>query len=345
MRDRRQVEQLVHGLSSECSVINLVPVDEPTPPSGGPHAPAAPTGWRIGELARRVGVSPDVLRAWERRYGLLQPRRSRSGQRLYAPGDEARVRRMLAHMESGYSAAVAARLAVEEPPGAPPGGANAATAPAGPAGPAPDLPADLDALSGDLGTALLRLDEAGAERAFDRLLAAYALDTVLRDAVLPLLREIGDRWARGEITVGHEHFATAVLAGRLHALARGWDAGVGPRAVLACPSDERHELGLLCFALALRGRGWRVSYLGADTPTAAIAGVAEELDAELVVLGAIRAEPLVGVADELAPVAAERRTCLGGRGASPALAARLGAEALPEDPIAAAELVSRGLAA
>jgi methanogenic corrinoid protein MtbC1 len=109
---------------------------------------------------------------------------------------------------------------------------------------------------------------------------------------------------------------------------------------LACPSDERHDLGLLCFALALRGRGWRVCYLGADTPTPAIEDVAAQLDAELVVVGAVRAEPLVGVAAPLAGLSASRRVCIGGRGASAALAARVGAEQLPEDPIAAADLVS-----
>jgi MerR family transcriptional regulator, light-induced transcriptional regulator len=305
----------------------------PQPPTDAGPADSAPAGWRIGELGRRVGLSPDVLRAWERRYGLLQPRRSRSGQRLYSPADEERVRAMLARMDEGYSAAVAARLALEPAePGRPP-----ATADEVPPGP----PADLRALAGELRAALHGLDEARAERAFDRLLAGYALDTVLRDAVLPFLADLGECWARGELTVGHEHFATAVIAGRLHALARGWDAGVGPRAVLACPTDERHDLGLLCFALALRGRGWRVCYLGADTPTPAIADIAARLDAELVVIGAARAEPLVGCADALAPVAAERRMCVGGRGASPALAERLGAQPLPADPIAAADLVSR----
>jgi DNA-binding transcriptional MerR regulator len=290
-------------------------------PRDGPTGP----GLRIGELSRRVGVTPDVLRAWERRYGVLRPHRSRSGQRLYTESDEARVRRMLGHMEGGYSAAVAARLA---------------TAPPAPPEPAPAAVADLGALADELRRALHGLDEAGAEAALDRLLAAFALDTVLRDAVLPFLSDLGERWARGTITVGQEHFATAVIAGRLHALGRARDAGVGPRAVLACPSDERHELGLLCFGLALRGRGWRVCYLGADTPTAAIEGVAEQLDADLVVIGAVRSEPLVGAADPLAALAAARRVCVGGRGASAALAARLGAERLPQDPIAAADLVS-----
>jgi MerR family transcriptional regulator, light-induced transcriptional regulator len=306
-----------------------------------PGIPAG-TGLRIGELGRRVGVSPDVLRAWERRYGLLRPQRSRSGQRLYTAADEARVRRMLGHMDRGYSAAVAARLAAQAPPPeVPPGVAAPTLTPAARAVSAGAGAADLTGLAEELRTALHGLDEASAEAALDRLLAAFALDTVLRDVVLPFLRDLGDRWARGAVSVGQEHFATAVIAGRLHALARGWDAGVGPRAVLACPSDERHELGLLCFALALRGRGWRVCYLGADTPTEAIASVAGQLDAELIVIGAVRVEPLVGAARRLAALARDgRRVCVGGRGASAAIAAALGAEELPQDPVAAADLVS-----
>jgi methanogenic corrinoid protein MtbC1 len=248
------------------------------------------------------------------------------------------VRRMLGHMDAGYSPAVAARLAAQAPaPRVPPG-----AAPAVPAAPAARDAADLAGLGAALRAALHALDEAAAEAVLDRLLAAFALDTVLRDVVLPFLRDLGDEWARGRVTVGQEHFATAVIAGRLHALARGWDAGVGPRAVLACPSDERHELGLLCFALALRGRGWRVCYLGADTPAEAIAGVAAQLDAELIVLGAARAEPFVGALPRLAPLTAGggRRICVGGRGASAAVAAALGAEELPQDPIEAADLVS-----
>ena len=267
-----------------------------------------------------------------------------AGQRLYTSSDEARVREMLGHMDGGFSAAVAARLALAERPGRPasPGGPPAAAS-AGAAAPDVDGPraaSDLTALAGALRDALHGLDEARAERTLDLMLAGFGLDTILRDVVLPFLHDLGEAWARGDVTVGQEHFATAVVAGRLHALARGWDAGVGPRAVLACPSDERHDLGLLCFALALRDRGWRVWYLGADTPAVAIDGVATAVDADVIVLGAVRAEPLAGVASELAALATDRRLCVGGRGASPALAARLGAQALPDDPIAAADLVS-----
>ncbi len=227
-----------------------------TGPSASPGRASSEAGLRIGQLSRRVGVSPDVLRAWERRYGVLRPQRSRSGQRLYTTADETRVRQMLGHIERGYAPAVAARLAARDWP------APVFTAPAADIAPT----ADLSALAAELRAALLGLDEARAEEVIDRLLASYALDTVLREAILPFLHDLGDLWSRGAITVGQEHFATAVITGRLHALARGWDAGVGPRAVVACPSQERHDLGLLCFALALRNRGWRVWYLGADTP-------------------------------------------------------------------------------
>src|SRR3954453_22592905 len=217
----RQVEQLVQGLSSSCSESNLSCVADAGTPAG--------MGLRIGELSRRVGVTPDLLRAWERRYDLLRPHRTRSGQRLSTDADEARVRRRLGHMDRGYSPAVAARLAGQAPPRPVPpraaAHAAAATPPFPPTAAAPPLmpptgaaPADLAGLGEELRAALHGLDEAAAESALDRLLAAFALDTVLRDVVLPFLHDLGDRWARGTVTVGQEHFATAVIAGRLHAL-------------------------------------------------------------------------------------------------------------------------------
>src|SRR5512146_2518353 len=69
---------------------------------------------RIGELSRRVGVPPELLRAWEQRYGLLQPVRSAGGFRLYTTADENRVRSMRRHLDAGISAAQAARLALAE---------------------------------------------------------------------------------------------------------------------------------------------------------------------------------------------------------------------------------------
>ena len=110
--------------------------------------------------------------------------------------------------------------------------------------------------------ALDEFDEAGAHAALDRLLSAFTLDTVLRDAVLPYLHELGERWQRGEASIGQEHFASVLLRGRLLGLARGWGSGGSRRALLACLPGEQHDLGLICFGLALRGHGWRITFLG-----------------------------------------------------------------------------------
>jgi MerR family transcriptional regulator, light-induced transcriptional regulator len=285
-----------------------------------------PGGLRIGELSRRVGVSTDVLRAWERRYGVLAPARTRSGQRMYGSADEARVRLMQARMAAGYSPQVAARMTLAAP--AEPAGAVAP----GPesAGPDPGL----------LYERLVAFDEPGAQEEVDRILASYSLDAALREVVLPVLRHIGRAWEEGRISIAQEHFASNLLGGRLRALARGFDRGVGPRALVACVAGEFHDLGALGFALALRARGWRVTWLGADVPAAALGATADELRPDLIVLAAAREEPLA--AADLGRLARDHRVALGGAGATPALAGRLGIRLLPNDAVRAADELAVG---
>ena len=289
---------------------------------------------RIGELSRRVGVSPAVLRAWERRYGLLQPRRTAGGQRLYSVADETRVRRMLAQRARGFSAGAAARLALapvddlHTPRPTPSNdGRNGALA----------------RMTGDLTTAVEDFDDTGACAAIDSLLAGFALDTVLRDAVLPMLSDLGTRWEQGDIGVAQEHFGSALVAGRLRGLARGWGRGDGPRAVLACAPGERHELGLLSFGLALREYGWRLCYLGADTPVDAIADAADRLDPVLIVVSAVQPAPLHASATGLARLADRRPLAVGGAGANAEIARGAGARWLAGDAVSAAGYIASEL--
>lgn len=280
---------------------------------------------RIGELAKRTDVSTDVLRAWERRYGVLQPQRSQGGFRLYDEGDAERVRAMRAHIAAGLAPAEAARLVL-----------SGAMAQYG------DERQSSAAGRGDaLAHALDRFDEAGAQRAFDTLTATLSPETVLRDVVLPHLRELGERWQRGDASIAQEHFASSVLRGRLLGLARGWDAGAGPRALLCCPPGERHDLGLVCFGLALRNRGWRITLLGSDTPAAEIASLADMLAPRATVVAAMRPEPLAGIAVELADMATRHALYLAGTGADADLAHRCAATLLSGDPIdSASELAA-----
>jgi len=275
---------------------------------------------RIGELSRRTGVSPELLRAWERRYGLLQPTRSAGGLRLYSPNDLSRVQAMQQHLAQGFAAAEAATLAARTTTR----DEEIAT------------PDEKDGLA----AALASFDDGGAHAAFDALLARLSIDTLLRDVIVPYLHELGERWERGEVSIAQEHFASTLLRGRLLGLARGWGRGIGPVAVLACAPGEQHDLGLLAFGLALRARGWRILYLGADTPITSVADTVQAVDPTVVVISAVNPRALRRHAAELQKLSRHTRLCLGGTGAT---GTHLDGDilTLTSDPVAEAEQLTQ----
>ena len=185
--------------------------------------------------------------------------------------------------------------------------------------PAGDVPAPPATASGDSGggiedarsrlaQTLARFDDAGAHAVLDRLLADWGAATVISEVIVPYLVDLGERWADGTATIAEEHFATSLIRGRLLGLARGWDGGSGPRALLACPSGELHDLGLICFGIALRGHGWRITYLGADTPQTTLIEAAAQLAPNLIVLAATKSSRLRALAHEArTATAADRR--------------------------------------
>ena len=256
---------------------------------------------RIGELSRRVGVSDHVLRAWERRYGLLQPVRSKGGYRLYTRADEQRVRRMVRLLDEGLSPAQAARVATSEGPLDEP---RSAAMP----GPKTDLPSRLEA-------ALDAMDEPAAQAVLDRLFSNLTVEAVLRDVLVTYLQRLGDRWAAGEVSVAQEHFASGVVRGRLLGLARGWGSGVGPHALLACPPGESHDIGLLMFGIVLHRGGWRVAYFGVDTPLEDLVPVARGTKPDLVVLAATDPAHFHRLAPTIAELGTVAPLLLGGEGA------------------------------
>jgi DNA-binding transcriptional MerR regulator len=275
---------------------------------------------RIGELSKRAGVSPELLRAWERRYGLLRPARSAGGLRLYSPADVERVALMQQHLAEGMAAAEAAALAVRD--AVEEEAARTALRPA--------------AIRDELAAALDAFDEPRAQAILDRLLALATVETLLAEVVLPYLQELGERWKRGEASVAQEHFASSVLRGRLLGLARGWGLGLGPVAVLACLPGEQHDLGLIAFGLALRSRGWRIVYLGPDSPIDTVADVSRRLEPSLVVLNAVSRERVRPVVPQLRALARRHTVALGGAAAEDRTLEKNGILALTGDPTAEA---------
>jgi MerR family transcriptional regulator, light-induced transcriptional regulator len=232
---------------------------------------------------------------------------------------------MRAYQNQGLSAAEAARLALQATPEESP--APSAAAPDG----------------RSLADALERFDEPGAQEAFDEALAALSLDALLGDVVIPYLRELGERWESGAASVAEEHFASSFLRGRLLGLARGWGRGAGPLAILACAPGELHDLPLIVFGLALRARGWRIAFLGPDTPLGTLADATATLEPKLVVVSATLPQRFSRVRDELGALTRIAPLALAGAGARAALAESVGATHLPDDPVTEADRVAKSL--
>ena len=288
---------------------------------------------RIGELARRAGLPPATLRAWERRYGIVDPQRTESGYRLYSHRDEQRLKRMLALITEGLAPAEAAARVL-----AANGGESAGAADGPPAGvPAPVASEPAAAMRERLRDELLTFDELAAQRTIDQAVAAYSTEGLLRELILPVMREIGSMWHAGEATIAQEHFASSIVRARILPLARGWGAGEGPLAILACPPGEQHDLGLISFGLLMRERGWRLAFFGADTPAPELAVATRGMAADVVVFAAVSAPWSERARADVAELARRVPVLVGGPGASRLSAGELGIELLPADLIEAAD--------
>ena len=233
--------------------------------------------YTIKEAAARTGLTVTVLRAWERRYRVVEPTRTPGGYRLYDEAALGRLRSMRRLIDDGWtaSAAAAAIIAGTEPPAR-------ATA---------DLEPGVQAehLVGQLVGAATELDSPRIESILDEMFAAGTYERVVDDYVIPALRALGEAWAAGTLSVAGEHVASNAVQRRLAASFQASGAGhdQGRPVLVGMPPGARHELGGLMFATALRRAGRPVVYLGADVPlddwTAAVA----QTDARAVVIGAV----------------------------------------------------------
>jgi methanogenic corrinoid protein MtbC1 len=233
---------------------------------------------------------------------------------------------MQAHLEQGLSAAEAARAALD-------GGLPVRRTGTSDVDRHDGLADAAEALT----LALDEFDEPAAHAVLDRLLNTLTVETVLRDVIIPYLRQLGERWERGAVSVTQEHFASNVIRGRLASLGRGWGHGHGPRAVLACAPGELHDIALLAFGIVLNRNGWRIEYFGADTPVDDLVRVVGAKRPDLVVLAATTPERFETMADDLARLARMTSVAIAGAGATRTVANDAGAHLLTGDPVTAAE--------
>lgn len=275
---------------------------------------------RIGEVSRRTGVTVPTLRAWERRYSLLDPARTDGGHRLYSDDDVDHVRAMQRLLDEGWSAAAAAREVLRVP--APvtrlrpvPASGNAAT----------DL---IDRLEASIDAFDARETDAVIDDIFARLDVPRALDEV----VLPLLRRVGEGWQSDPRVIAREHFATNTIRPRLQRLLRNPSRTAGRACLAAAPEGEDHDLGLLASSAVGADAGWRIHYLGARMPTTAIERSVDSLQPEIVLIGAMhRSHAQTFFADQ--PRFGRTAVVLGGTGFIPSDASRLQNAVVHQGPI------------
>lgn len=257
----------------------------------------------IRAVARITGLSVDTLRAWERRYEAVVPKRSDRG-RVYSDSDIARLRQLATLVERGHAIGTIARFSVTELTRLIDG--SDALAVMSQESPVADLTT--------LFRALDRYDLAAIESALARHAAVLPTRELVFAVILPLLRTLGDRWEAGTLSPAQEHIISAivrsVLGGLLRSIAR---SDGSPRIVFATPAGERHELGLLCAAVLAATAGYGVLYLGPDLPAAEIAHAVTFSGAISVVLGATTSGAVTRTeAKQLARVLAEVDLWIGG---------------------------------
>lgn len=279
--------------------------------------------YRIQAVAELTGVASATLRQWERRYGVPSPSRNASSYRLYSDLDVEHVRRMQALAATGVSPAEAARLIKAERT-APP--AEVAVDDPPPPAPAPSG-ATVDDVDPYLGLRRRLLDaiEGYAHQTLGelcrRLLYMDGATTIFERVIAPVMREVGQRWHQGTLTVAQEHLASEALTQVVRQLLPVVQPPAGaPTALLACFRDELHTLPLYGIAFRLAQGGLRAVMLGARTPPDALANAVARIEPALVGLSVTVAPPIDvarALLDEYAAACRGVPWIVGGRGSRP----------------------------
>ncbi|QRK12499.1 MerR family transcriptional regulator [Archangium violaceum] len=254
--------------------------------------------YRIHVAAELSGVRVELIRAWERRYGVLAPKRTPSGYRVYTDRDVELLRRLKQLTEEGVSISEAATMLPQ----------LLAELDAAQPAPAPipePSPANVAAWREDALAAAEALNQRRVAEVLDEVLAALSPLKAYEEVLVPLQREVGERWHAGAFSVGQEHMVSQEVRARLINLLHT-SPDMGPRrAVLACFPDEQHEIGLLGAALRMRHAGISVTLLGQRTPVMEVGRLARELKADLVGLSAVTDHGVRDFEDTLSRLLAE----------------------------------------
>ena len=238
-------------------------------------------------VTRRTGLSPHVIRVWEKRHATVKPDRSQGNQRRYSEADVERLTLLKKATEAGHGIGTISRLTSNQLHRLISQHTETAIVPK------PDhrrlkaRPAKPDFLEAAY-TAVEQMDAAGLERVLDQAAIALGQISLLNLVVAPLVTRIGAAWRTGELKVAHEHIASAAIRTYLGQVARPQVLHVAaPMLISTTPAGQLHELGAALVAAAAVSHGWQVTYAGASLPAEEIAAVAIQQHARVVALSLV----------------------------------------------------------
>ena len=225
----------------------------------------------IRVIAKLTGVNIGTLRAWERRYGLLTPHRTESGHRLYSQDDVNLINEVVSILDQGVP--ISRAKSVLEQRQAQQGVV------------ADNSHSFWSQYLQNTMSAISRFDESGIDDVYNEALSLYPVDVVMRQLVMPTLKELGRRWQDSQGNIAEEHFFTFYIRNRLGArLHHGAKTMVGKQLVIACLPGEYHELGIIMFALDAHAHGYKTLLLGANMPLNELVAVVKRSESSALVL-------------------------------------------------------------
>jgi len=255
-------------------------------------------------VTEQTGLTAATIRAWERRYGAIAPDRSSGSHRLFSAHDVQRLRRLARATELGHSIGQIAQLDDDQ-----------LASLLETSSPIQERPSDTmqSALA-----AVLQLDAGALLEILQRTQLELGARAFVQDFLHPLMESVGERWHSGELSIGHEHLATATVRSFLGSLTtQSRLSETAPAIIVATPAGQRHEIGALLAAFTAALQGWRVLYLGSDLPAEALAAVAAESGAHVVALSVTttdsQPDPSAEVAKLRLLLSSEKRLLVGGR--------------------------------
>ena len=253
--------------------------------------------YRIARAAALTGLSEEVIRAWERRYGVPRPQRTPSGYRVYTEDDIAVLQRLKQLTGDGMAIREAAALVptLQDEPRAEAVSDDGAE------------PAEIARWHRAIVTAARRLDQAAVDDVLNHAFAALSPLAVYDLLVVPVERELGRTWQDSRLGVTEEHLVSHAVRTRLATLLQTGPKAARRHALCACFPEELHDLGLFGAALRLREVGHRITFLGQRVPVQQLVGTMRAIEPDVVAVACVTDPGAKQVRQTIAVIGAGRR--------------------------------------